>query len=514
MTSRFQFTAFVSYSHAADGRLAEILQARLQTFAKPWYRRRAIRVFRDTTGLGLTPDLWESIRAALSSSEYFVLLASEQAARSQWVEQEVDAWLDMGFADRLLIVWTDGTLSWDRATGDFDWARTTCLPPRLRGALRAEPLHLDLRWARSSTDLSPRRPEFLDAVARLSSTLRGQPLDDLIGEDIRQHQRTRRLAGAAVATLSALLIGAVVAAGLAVQQRNIARQQSRVAEEQRAAAEEQRAAAERQRAEAERQREEADRQREAAETQRKEAERQQRVAEEQREASRQRLVQAMVANGLRRIDERDLSGSALWFAEALRLEAERPRGQELQRLRLRSTLDQHPALTQVWTVRPRALRRWVTFGRDGRYAVTDALERPDGLGAAPSVSQVWIRRPERRSRSSFRRSIACSRWTPPPRACASLPAGPIGSFACGMGDLAARTHGCRIPTRSRQPSSALTASRWSQPAVISSRGCGILEPASCSAPSRTRALSSPRRRRAIASECSLSPRTAPRTSGR
>ena len=100
----------------------------------------------------------------------------------------------------------------------------------------------------------------------------------------------------------------------------------------------------------------------------------------------------MVANGLRRIDERDLSGSALWFAEALRLEAERPRGQELQRLRLRSTLDQHPALTQVWTVRPRALRRWVTFGRDGRYAVTDALERPDGMGAAPSVSQASMRR--------------------------------------------------------------------------------------------------------------------------
>jgi len=389
VASRFQYTAFVSYSHAADGRLAEILQARLQTFAKPWYRRRAIRVFRDTTGLGLTPDLWESIRAALSSSEYFILLASEQAARSPWVDQEVGAWLDMGFADRLLIVWTDGTLSWDRAAGDFEWARTTCLPPRLRGTLRTEPLHLDLRWARSSTDLSPRRPEFLDAIARLSSTLRGQPLDDLIGEDIRQHRRTRRLAGAAVATLSALLIGAVVAAGLAVQQRNIARQQSRVAEEQRAAAEEQRAAAERQRVEAERQREEADRQREAAETQRKEAERQQRVAEEQREASRRRLVQAMVANGLRRIDERDLSGSALWFAEALHLEAERPRGQELQRLRLRSTLDQHPALTQVWTVRPRALRRWVTFGRDGRYAVTDALERPDGPGPAPSVSEVW-----------------------------------------------------------------------------------------------------------------------------
>jgi WD40 repeat protein len=381
--SRFQYTAFVSYSHAADGRLAQILQSGLQTFAKPWYRRRTIRVFRDTTGLGLTPDLWESIRVALSSSEYFILLASEQAARSPWVDKEVDAWLDMGFANRLLIVWTDGTLAWDPAAADFDWARTTCMPPRLRGALPAEPLHLDLRWARSSTDLSPRRPEFLDAIARLSSTLRGQPLDDLIGEDIRQHRRNRRLAGVVIATLSALLIGAITFGGLAFQQRNIALQQTRVAEEQRAAAE-------RQRAEAERQREEADRQRDAAQTQRREAERQQRVAEEQREASRQRLVQAMVANGLRRIDERDLSGSALWFAEALRLETARPGGQALQRLRLRSTLGQHPGLQQVWAIQPRALRRWITFGRDGRYAVTYALLNPDTATTMPSGGlQIW-----------------------------------------------------------------------------------------------------------------------------
>jgi TIR domain len=177
----FAYKAFVSYSHAADGRLAEALQSRLQRFATPWYRRRSIRVFRDTTGLGLTPDLWDAIRKALEASEYFILLASERAARSRWVELELDAWLRVRSPDRLLIVWTDGELQWDHAAGDFDWLRTTCLPPRLRGAFRAEPLHLDLRWARTANDLSPRRPEFLDAVARLSATLRQQPLDDLIG---------------------------------------------------------------------------------------------------------------------------------------------------------------------------------------------------------------------------------------------------------------------------------------------------------------------------------------------
>ena len=132
----------------------------------------------------------------------------------------------------MLIAWTDGELHWDSAAADFDWVRTTCLPARLRGAFRGEPLHLDVRWARTADDLSPRKPEFLDAVARLSSVLRGQPLDDLIGEDVRQHRRTRRLAMAAVGVLAAMLIAAIVAALAAIQQRNLARAERVIAEEQ------------------------------------------------------------------------------------------------------------------------------------------------------------------------------------------------------------------------------------------------------------------------------------------
>ena len=51
------YDAFVSYSHAADGRLAPALQRGLQSLAKPWYRRRALRVFRDETSLSASPEL-------------------------------------------------------------------------------------------------------------------------------------------------------------------------------------------------------------------------------------------------------------------------------------------------------------------------------------------------------------------------------------------------------------------------------------------------------------------------
>ncbi len=48
--------AFISYSHAADGKLAAALQQALHRFAKPLFKLRAIRVFRDETTLGMTPN--------------------------------------------------------------------------------------------------------------------------------------------------------------------------------------------------------------------------------------------------------------------------------------------------------------------------------------------------------------------------------------------------------------------------------------------------------------------------
>src|SRR4051812_571336 len=104
----YRYKAFISYSHAADGKLAPALQAGLQQFAKPWYRLRTMRVFRDETGLAVTPELWDSIQRAMEQSEFFILLVSPQAAQSQWVEQEVRFWLQHRSHEKLLIVCTDG----------------------------------------------------------------------------------------------------------------------------------------------------------------------------------------------------------------------------------------------------------------------------------------------------------------------------------------------------------------------------------------------------------------------
>ena len=141
------YDGFISYSHAADGRLAPMLQAGLQRLAKPWNRRRALHVFRDETGLSTNPHLWSAIEESLDDSEWFVLLASPASAESEWVDRELAHWLAAKSADRILPVVTDGAWAWDAARGDFT-PDSTAVPQSLRGVFAAEPRHLDLALLR------------------------------------------------------------------------------------------------------------------------------------------------------------------------------------------------------------------------------------------------------------------------------------------------------------------------------------------------------------------------------
>lgn len=100
------YDVFLSYSHALDGALAPALQTGLERFAKPWYRPRALRIFRDTTNLAANPGLWSSIEEALAASSWLVLMASPTAARSPWVNREVTWWLVHKSPRRLLVVLT------------------------------------------------------------------------------------------------------------------------------------------------------------------------------------------------------------------------------------------------------------------------------------------------------------------------------------------------------------------------------------------------------------------------
>jgi len=217
------YDVFVSYSHAADGRLAPQLQAALGSLGKPWHKRRALRVFRDTTSLAASPELWPMIERALEVSRYFVLLASPAAADSVWVQREVAWWREHRSTDSLLIVATSGELSWDDTANDFTPA--SAVPSSARGWLASEPLWVDLRWAHDEEHVSPRNPRFRDAAAELAAPVHGIDKDELVGEDVRQHRRAVRLARGAVASISVLALVAIAAGFVADQQRRQANTQ-------------------------------------------------------------------------------------------------------------------------------------------------------------------------------------------------------------------------------------------------------------------------------------------------
>jgi WD40 repeat protein len=226
------YDAFVSYSHAADGRLAPALQRGLQRLAKPWFRLRALRVFRDESALSANPHLWASIRSALDDSEWFVLLASPDAVASEWVNRELTYWLAHKSADRVLVVLTDGTWEWDggRLSG-------TAVPPVWRDACDDEPRHVDLCWAHDDNDVDLRNGRFRDAVAAVAAPIHGIAKDELESEDIRVHRRARRLARSAVVALAVLTVAALVFGVVAVIERGRAEHEVVVADSGRLAAE-------------------------------------------------------------------------------------------------------------------------------------------------------------------------------------------------------------------------------------------------------------------------------------
>jgi hypothetical protein len=223
------YDAFISYSHAKDKPIAAALQSVIQKLGKPWYRRRALRLFRDDTSLSATPQLWPSIEQALAQSRYLLLLSSPESAASPWVSKEVEYWLAHKSTDTLLIGVTDGTLDWDGKKGDFRWKPIPPLPAVLRGRFPAEPKWVDLTAYRDGAD--PRDGRFLDLGADFAAAIHGMPKEDLLSQEVRQQRRALSLAVGAACLLLLLAIGAVTAGIIARNEANRAERNFAAAED-------------------------------------------------------------------------------------------------------------------------------------------------------------------------------------------------------------------------------------------------------------------------------------------
>ncbi len=232
-----RYAAFMSYSHSGSAGIAPALQHGLRALGRSWFRAPDLAIFRDNTGLAATPALWPTIERALADSRWLILLASPESAASPWVAKEVQWWLRHRSPHEILLVLTGGSIVWDPALGDFDAAGTTAIPKELLGAFDAEPLWVDLSWARTNERLSLRHSTFRECVAKLAAPIRGVSQESLLDEDVRQQHRMVRLRNLAATVLCVLTVVAAVSALVAVGQRDLARRQRDIAVSRQFAAE-------------------------------------------------------------------------------------------------------------------------------------------------------------------------------------------------------------------------------------------------------------------------------------
>ena len=105
----FLYDAFISYAHD-DRAVAQGIQRDLHRIGRRVGRLHALRVFRDSTDLSASPDLWGKVIEAMDRSRYVIVVLSPQAVASAWVNKEVAYWLQHRGPDQLLFVVAGGHL--------------------------------------------------------------------------------------------------------------------------------------------------------------------------------------------------------------------------------------------------------------------------------------------------------------------------------------------------------------------------------------------------------------------
>ena len=231
---RTRYYAFLSYSHK-DKELADWLHRELERFRVPQtlagkltangvIPRRLTPIFRDQHDLSAADDLAVEIEAALAASQFLVVLCSPIAARSRWMNLEIESFKRTRPEGCVLAAVAEGEPYASDVPGREE---EECFPPALRfkydrrghrTAKRAEPLAADFREGGEG-----RRLAFLKLVAGML----GVGLDELVQrETTRRH---RRLAYVAAASLAGMAVTSTLAV-TAIQARNSAREQRREAE--------------------------------------------------------------------------------------------------------------------------------------------------------------------------------------------------------------------------------------------------------------------------------------------
>ena len=201
LDSANQYDGFLSYSWKADSAVAPVIQSVLHDFLRPWYRPRALNIFRDLSCLPAGSSLEAELYHRLDRSQHLIVLASPEAARSQGMEKEAAHWFSKPRKGQVLVIVTAGTpRTWQAI-------REQLLPPSLRTALVAEPLFVSIQHRRAEIVESPRRvrEKLIGDLKQLILRFHpGRDWGQLGGEERRHRRNALRLVVAVLLAFAGL----------------------------------------------------------------------------------------------------------------------------------------------------------------------------------------------------------------------------------------------------------------------------------------------------------------------
>jgi tetratricopeptide (TPR) repeat protein len=220
------YWAFLSYS-SRDRATAKWLQRTLETYRVPRRLvglatlagpapRRFRPIFRDGSELAADADLVARIASALEQSAYLIVICSPHAAKSHWVDEEIERFREMHGNARILSVILEGSPQDDQGG---------CFPPALR--YHSATIDAPRRLVPIAADLRSHGDGRRMARLKLLAGMLGIGLDELVRRDTQR--RIRQLAVITVTSLVALAITGVLAT-TAVISRNEAQRQRAHAE--------------------------------------------------------------------------------------------------------------------------------------------------------------------------------------------------------------------------------------------------------------------------------------------
>ncbi|MFD2346956.1 toll/interleukin-1 receptor domain-containing protein [Sinorhizobium terangae] len=223
----YRYRAFISYS-SKDRSAAEKLQRSLESYRIPKPLRRSgihrnervSPIFRDRSDLKASADLGQTIREALESSEYLIVLCSPAAANSQWVDREISFFKELGRSGNIIAVIVRGVPAVNDPVREPQGAFPKALVGLLGGdGSLTEPLAADIQEPAAD---GRGGDGFNLAKLKIVATLLGVSLAELTQRQAEVDRRQRRVAQAVAVGMLVLAVVAGIGAWIAVEQSRAA----------------------------------------------------------------------------------------------------------------------------------------------------------------------------------------------------------------------------------------------------------------------------------------------------